>query len=152
VVDTQRQDSTPDEQPVEQAPAEGESPAAVREPAAAREPAAVPEAVAVPEPTEAELAEVAEPALVRRAPKVGAFLTAGVLLGALLGLVAALVAGPSSELRPDGSAFIGVLDGQGGVRLASAFAGALLGALVGAGLALLADRRSVRRAERDRRG
>lgn len=144
MVDAQRQDGTPDEQPAEQAPAEG----------GASVPAGLPDVPDVPEqePTEAELAEVAEPAVVRRAPKVGAFLTAGVLLGALLGLVLALVAGPSSELRPDGSAFISVLEGQGGVRLASAFAGALLGALVGAGLALLADRRSIRRAERDRRG
>jgi hypothetical protein len=138
VVDAQRQDGTsdiPDEQPEQPAPSGGGP--------TNPEPAV---------PSEAELADVAEPAVLRHAPKVGAFITAGVLLGALLGLVLALVAGPSSELRPDGSAFIGILDGQGGVRLASAFAGALIGALVGAGLALLADRRSVRRAEPDRRG
>lgn len=135
MVDAQRQDSTPDEQPERQAAPAG--PSTTPEPAV---------------PSEAELAEVAEPATVRHAPKVGAFITAGVLLGALIGLVLALVAGPSSEVRPDGSAFISILDGQGGVRLASASAGALLGGLVGAGLALLADRRSVRRAERDRRG
>lgn len=143
MVDAQRQDSTPDEQPEQVgAPAGDETttPEPVQEPSAA------------PLPDESTLAEVAEPATVRHAPKVGAFLTAGVLLGALLGLVAALVAGPSSGVTSDGMAFIGFLDGQGGARFVSAVAGAALGALVGAGLAVLADRRSVRRAERDRRG
>ena len=107
-----------------------------------------PEAPEVPD--EATLAEVAEPARVRHAPRIGAFITAGALLGALLGLVLALVAGPGSGLVADGSAFISVLDGQGGARLVCAVAGAALGALVGAGLAVAADRRSVRRADRDR--
>ncbi|NKY10344.1 histidine kinase [Cellulomonas hominis] len=101
-------------------------------------------------PDEATLAEVAEPARVRRAPKIGAFITAGALLGALLGLVLALVAGPGSGLEADGTAFISVLEGQGGARLVCAVAGAVLGGFAGAALAVLADRRSVRRAERER--
>ncbi len=108
-------------------------------------PDATPEPGSRPEPTEAELAEVAAPATVRRAPKIGAFITAGALLGALLGLVAALLAGPSSDLQADGTAFISILEGQGSARFLSAVAGAVVGALVGAALALLADRRSLRR-------
>ena len=105
-----------------------------------------------PVPTEAELAQVAEPAQLRRAPKVGAFIVAGVLVGALLGLVAALVVGPDSGLVADGTAFIGFLEGQGSARFLSALMGAILGGFVGAALALLADRRSLRRSGRDRRG
>lgn len=104
-----------------------------------------------PVPTEAELAEVAEPARVRRAPKIGAFIVAGALLGALLGLVAALVVGPDSGLVADGTAFIGLLDGQGSARFFSALIGAVVGGFAGAGLALLADRRSLRRTEGGRR-
>ncbi|HEY0216135.1 MAG TPA: hypothetical protein VGC57_07075 [Cellulomonas sp.] len=96
------------------------------------------------EPTEQEIAAEAGDAYVRRAPKIGAFITAGVLLGALAGLVAALIAGPDSPIGPDGTAFISVLEGQGSVRLIMAVSGAVVGALVGAGLAVLADRRSVR--------
>ncbi|WP_282948444.1 histidine kinase [Cellulomonas endometrii] len=108
-----------------------------------------PVAVPRPEPTEAELARVAEPARVRRAPKVGAFITAGVLLGALLGLIAALLVG-SSDAPSDGTAFISILEGEGAVRLLSALLGAIIGAFVGAGLAVLADRRSVRRRDAGR--
>jgi hypothetical protein len=109
------------------------------------------EPTAAPLPTEAELAQVAEPAQVRRAPKIGAFIVAGALVGALLGLVAALVVGPDSGLVADGTAFIGLLDGQGSARFFSALIGAIVGGFAGAGLALLADRRSLRRAERDAR-
>jgi hypothetical protein len=115
------------------------------------EPAApAPAAVPAPVPEEAELARVAEPAQVRHAPKIGAFIVAGTLVGALLGLVAALVAGQDSGLVADGTAFIGLLEGQGSARFFSALIGAIVGGFAGAGLALLADRRSVRRAERDR--
>jgi hypothetical protein len=95
-------------------------------------------------PSEDEIAAAAQDAYVRRAPKIGAFITVGALIGALVGLVAALVAGPGSPIRPDGSAFISVLDGQGSVRLLMALTGAAVGALVGGGLAARADRRSVR--------
>lgn len=104
------------------------------------------------DPTEAELAAVAEPARVRRAPKVGAFITVGVLLGALVGLVAALVAGPGSPIEADGTAFISVLEGQGSVRFLMALSGGVVGALVGGLLAVLADRRSVRRRDAARDG
>lgn len=114
-------------------------------------PARPAEPAETPVPTEAELARVAEPAQVRRAPKIGAFIVAGSLVGALLGLVAALVVGPDSGLVADGTAFIGILDGQGSARFFSALIGAIVGGFAGAGLALLADRRSLRRAERDAR-
>ncbi|GIG37024.1 histidine kinase [Cellulomonas pakistanensis] len=98
-----------------------------------------------PVPDEATLASVAEPARVRRAPKIGAFITAGVLLGGLVGLVAALLASPSSGLAgSDPQAFISVLGGQGGARAISALIGAVVGGFAGAGAALLADRRSRR--------
>ncbi|WP_454049936.1 histidine kinase [Cellulomonas sp. Marseille-Q8402] len=113
--------------------------------------AGVPAGGEAPVPDEAELARVAEPAQVRRAPKIGAFIVAGVLVGALLGLLAALLVAGSSSLEADGTAFISVLEGQGSARFISALAGAVVGGFAGAGLALLADRRSVRRAERDRR-
>lgn len=131
----------------EATPAEAAVPVAPTEPVAPAGPAGavVPETAAEPEvPTEDELAATARDAYVRRAPKIGAFITVGVLLGALVGLVAALIAGPGSPIRPDGSAFISALDGQGSVRLLMALSGAAVGALVGAGLAARADRRSVR--------
>ncbi|MGW6130444.1 hypothetical protein ACWFNE_10515 [Cellulomonas sp. NPDC055163] len=96
-----------------------------------------------PVPDEAELARVAEPATVRRAPKFGAFVTAGVLLGAVLGFVAALVTGSSVE-GDGGTGFISFLDGQGSARLLVALAGATLGALVAGIAAVVADRRSLR--------
>jgi hypothetical protein len=97
-----------------------------------------------PVPDEAELARVAEPATVRRAPKFGAFVTAGVLLGAVLGFVVALITGTAVE-GDGGTGFISFLDGQGSARLLVALAGATLGALVAGLAAVAADRRSVRR-------
>ncbi|MBB2925424.1 histidine kinase [Cellulomonas cellasea] len=97
-----------------------------------------------PVPDEAELARVAEPATVRRAPKFGAFVTAGVLLGAVLGFVVALITGSAVE-GDGGTGFISFLDGQGSARLLVALAGATLGALVAGLAAVAADRRSVRR-------
>ncbi|GEA87848.1 histidine kinase [Cellulomonas cellasea] len=97
-----------------------------------------------PVPDEAELARVAEPATVRRAPKFGAFVTAGVLLGAVLGFVVALITGTAVE-GDGGTGFISFLDGQGSARLLVALAGATLGALVAGLAAVVADRRSVRR-------
>jgi hypothetical protein len=113
----------------------------------APEPAPVP----APVPTEAELAEVAEPAQVRRAPRFGAFIVAGALVGIVIGLVAALVAGGSSDVVSDGTAFISLLEGQGAVRFIAVLTGAVVGGFAGAGAALLADRRSVRRAGGDPR-
>lgn len=102
------------------------------------------DAAPAPVPDEAELARVAEPATVRRAPKFGAFVTAGVLLGAVLGFSVALVTGASVE-GDGGTGFISFLDGQGSARLLVALAGATLGALVAGLAAVVADRRSVRR-------
>ncbi|MEN1975034.1 MULTISPECIES: histidine kinase [unclassified Cellulomonas] len=144
--------SSPDRRPDDPRPAGAPAP----EPEAPVAPGTADGPAAEPEPAgpldEAALARVAEPARVRRAPKVGAFITAGVLVGALVGLVAALVAGPSSEVVADGTAFISLFEGQGGARLVSAVIGAFVGAFAGAGLAVLAERRSVRRAAGDDAG
>lgn len=119
----------------------GSTAPAATTPAAA---AAVTAPTGMPVPDEDELLRVAEPASVRRAPKFGAFVTAGVLLGALLGFVVALVTGSSVE-QDGGPGFISFLDGQGSARLLVALAGATLGALVAGIAAIVADRRSVRR-------
>jgi hypothetical protein len=130
--------------------ASGDAPTAHAEPVPdeAADPLLVDDADPVPDeadpvPDEAELARVARPALVRRAPKFGAFVTAGTLAGAVVGLVLALVVGlltPGAE----GTGFISFLDGDGSARLLTALAGAVAGALVGGALAVVADRRSVR--------
>jgi hypothetical protein len=96
-----------------------------------------------PVPDEAELERTATPGTVRRAPKFGAFLVTGGLVGAVVGLlVSALQPGD----KPDGSGFLPFLDGVNAVRTWLAVAGLVLGVLVGGLLAALADRRSVRRA------
>ena len=94
-------------------------------------------------PDEQELERVAVPATVRRAPKFGAFITAGGLVGALLGLVLALVT--SSPGTGAGYGFISFLSGDGTVRLLTAGALAVLGGFVGGALAVRADRRSAAR-------
>ena len=76
-------------------------------------------------PDEQELERVAVPATVRRAPKFGAFITTGGLVGALLGLVLALVI--SSPDTGAGYGFISFLSGYGTVRLLTALAFAVLG-------------------------
>lgn len=96
-----------------------------------------------PVPTEDELLRNAVPATVRHAPRYSAFLTTGTLVGLVIGLLVAV-------LRADGSVSSGggvlpFLGGSNGVRLLSALSGAVLGLGVGAGLALWADRRSLRR-------
>jgi hypothetical protein len=100
-----------------------------------------------PVPSEAELVSTATPGTVRRAPKFGAFLVAGGLVGAIVGL---LVAGLAPGDKPDGSGFLPFLDGVNAVRTWLAVAGLVLGVLVGGLLAALADRRSVRGARRPR--
>ncbi|WP_158609441.1 histidine kinase [Cellulomonas triticagri] len=127
-------DPRPDDEPTPDAP---------DAPKAAPAPASVPD--------EDELARVAEPARVRRAPKVGAFIGAGTVLGIVVGLVLALVTSAGSDVQADGTAFISVLEGQGSVRFLSALAGGVVGALAGAGAALLADRRSLRGRKGDAR-
>ncbi|MEZ0447175.1 histidine kinase [Cellulomonas sp. ICMP 17802] len=113
--------------------------------------APVPDAVArdargVPIPSEQELAQVAQPATVRHAPKFGAFITAGALVGIVVGLVLTAVIQPEIPRAADGSGFISFLDGEGAVRTWMVVAGAVLGGFVGGLVAILADRRSVRRA------
>ncbi|WP_421734991.1 histidine kinase [Cellulomonas sp.] len=115
-------------------------------------PPAIPEPVVdargVPIPSEQELAAVAEPATVRHAPKYGAFITAGALVGIVVALVLVAIIRPAAPWVSDGSGFISFLDGEGAVRTVMAVAGAVLGGFVGGALAVLADRRSVRRAVR----
>ncbi|MBO3083300.1 histidine kinase [Cellulomonas fengjieae] len=101
-----------------------------------------------PVPSEAELERVAEPATVRRAPKFSAFITVGALVGIVVALVLVALVRPEVPSVADGSGFISFLDGEGAVRTVMAVAGAVLGGLVGGALAVLADRRSVRRAGR----
>ncbi|WP_448058814.1 histidine kinase [Cellulomonas hominis] len=95
-------------------------------------------------PTEAELARVAEPATVRHAPRFRAFLTTGALAGAVVALVVTVIVGRDSPVEPDGTAFIGLFEGQGAVRSVMTLAGAAFGALLGGALAAWADRRSLR--------
>jgi hypothetical protein len=85
-----------------------------------------------PVPDAATLESIATPAELRRAPKVSAFITTGVLVGVVVGwLLAVLGSGTSGEAR------------TGAILLTAGGLGAL-GAVVGSGLAALADRRSVR--------
>ena len=100
----------------------------------------------VPIPSEQELAAVAEPAVIRHAPKYGAFITAGALVGIVVALVLVAIIRPATPWVADGSGFISFLDGEGAVRTVMAVAGAVLGGFVGGAVAVLADRRSVRKA------
>ena len=102
----------------------------------------------VPIPSEEELARVAEPATVRHAPKYGAFIVAGALVGLVVALILVAVVRPETPWVADGSGFISFLDGEGAVRTVMAVAGAVLGGFLGGFAAILADRRSVRRATR----
>lgn len=100
-------------------------------------------AVPAPEelPTEDELEREAVPATVRRAPRYGAFITAGALLGLVVGLVLAIALQPAVPVVSD-AGFISFLGGHGTVRTVCAVAGAVFGGFLGGGLAVLADRRS----------
>ena len=95
------------------------------------------------DPTEAELLRTAVPATVRRAPRYGAFITAGMIVGLVVGLTLAVVLDRGSVT--DAGGVLPFLGGSNGPRLLSALTGGALGVLVGAGLALWADRRSLRR-------
>jgi len=85
---------------------------------------------------ERESTPVAEAAVVRHAPRFAAFVRTGVLLGAVIGVLAAALT-PASPGSP-----------RSAVIALTALALAVLGAIVGAGLAVLADRRSQRRVDR----
>lgn len=111
------------------------------------EPAAL-DARGVPIPSEEELARVAQPATVRHAPKYGAFIVTGGLVGIVVALVLVAVVRPEVPWVADGSGFISFLDGEGAVRTVMAVAGGVLGGFLGGLVAVLADRRSVRKAVR----
>jgi len=110
--------------------------------------APVPERVDAPVPSESELIREAQPATVRHAPKFGAFITAGAIVGIVVALVLTQVIQPDVPRAADGSGFLPFLDGENAVRTVMAVAGAVLGGFVGGLLAVVADRRSVRRARR----
>ncbi len=95
-------------------------------------------------PDEATLQRIATPGTVRRAPRFGAFIGAGILVGAALGVILATVV-DTGALTSSGGGVLPFLDGANGARAVTAFALAGVGALVGALLALWADRRSLRR-------
>lgn len=105
----------------------------------------LPEAPRTQVPREDELARIATPATVRRAPRYGAFLVTGALVGALAGLVLALATAAGSGVGDTGGGVLPFLDGQGGVRWILALTFGIVGTFVGGVLALLADRRSTRR-------
>jgi hypothetical protein len=102
-----------------------------------------------PLPTPEELA-AAPDATIRHAPKFGAFIAAGAVVGFLVGLLLTALVAPRVALPSDGSGFLPFLDGENAVRTWMAVAGAVFGGFVGGLCAVLADRRSVRRAGRDR--
>jgi len=106
-----------------------------------------PATAAEPLPTPDELA-AAPDATVRHAPKFGAFITAGAIVGFFVGLVATALVGPEIPLVTDGTGFLPFLDGENAVRTVMAVSGAVLGGFVGGLCAVLADRRSVRRTGR----
>ena len=94
-------------------------------------------------PTEDELLRTAVPATVRHAPRYSAFLTTGTLVGLVVGLLVAVLLADGSVSSTGG--VLPFLGGSNGVRLLAALSGAVLGLGIGAGLALWADRRSLRR-------
>ena len=98
-------------------------------------------------PTPDELA-AAPDATVRHAPKFGAFITTGALVGIVVALILVAVVRPEVPWVADGSGFISFLDGEGAVRTVMAVAGGVLGGFLGGLAAVLADRRSVRKAVR----
>jgi len=117
------------------------------DPADAPRPAddARPDETAAATPDEAELARVAVPATVRRAPRYGAFMVAGALVGMVVGLVVALLSGDDGRVTSGDGGVLPFLGGQNGVRWVLAVAIGVVGAFVGGALAVLADRRSTRR-------
>ena len=87
------------------------------------------------------------PARVRRAPKFGAFIVAGAVVGAVVALLATALVGWLSDDAgasdvASGQGFISFLDGQGAIRAVMGLTGAVVGGFVGGALASRADRRS----------
>jgi hypothetical protein len=97
-------------------------------------------------PDEEMLARIAAPALVRRAPKYGAFIGYGALLGFVVGVVLAIALDRGDLVAAgEGGGVLPFLGGSNGARLVTGFGLAGVGAVVGALLALWADARSGRR-------
>jgi len=97
-------------------------------------------------PGEDELARLATPARVRRAPKFGVFIVAGAIVGVVVALLATLFLASdedrSSSDVASGQGFISFLDGQGTIRVVMGLTGAVVGGFVGGAAAVVADRRS----------
>ncbi len=128
--------------PAEPRPASVAEP--VSGPASATEPVSVADPSPAAVPSEDELARIATPATVRRAPRYRAFVVTGALVGALVGLVLALALASGSGAASTSVGMLPLLDGQNGVRALCALGGAVVGVFAGGALALLADRRSRR--------
>ncbi|WP_051274953.1 hypothetical protein [Cellulomonas sp. URHD0024] len=99
-------------------------------------------------PTPEELT-AARDATIRHAPKFGAFIAAGAIVGFLLALIVTAIVRPTIPRASDGSGFLPFLDGENAVTTVLALTGAVVGGFVGGLLAVLADRRSVRQTGRD---
>jgi hypothetical protein len=96
------------------------------------DPGSAPEPVAPPEPARGPTSTAAR-ATLRRAPRFGRFAGVGVLTGAVLAALAAVLGPPGTTL------------GRGAIFLLVFLALGSLGALVGSLLAVVADRRSLTR-------
>ena len=96
-------------------------------------------------PDEQTLARIATPGVVRRAPKFGAFIGFGAVLGFVVGVVLAIALDRGDLVRAgEGGGVLPFLGGSNGVRLLSGLTVAAFGALIGGLLALWADARSRR--------
>lgn len=99
-------------------------------------------------PTPEEL-RAAPDATIRHAPKFGAFIGAGAIVGFFVALIVTALVRPAVARASDGSGFLPFLDGENAVTTVMVVTGAVVGGFVGALFAVLADRRSVRRTGRD---
>ena len=98
-------------------------------------------------PDEETLARIAAPALVRRAPRFGAFIGYGAVLGFVVGVVLAIALDRGDLVAAgEGGGVLPFLAGSNGARLVTGIGLAGVGAIVGAVLALWADARSRRAA------
>ncbi len=103
------------------------------------------EDVAVPD--EEALTRIATPGLVRRAPRFGAFIGYGAVLGFVVGVVLAIALDRGDLVAAgEGGGVLPFLAGSNGARLMSGVGMAGIGAILGTLLALWADARSHRHA------